>query len=131
IFAQDLGSTFGKAKGALDIFGQNPRGDFGAWQDQTVFTDPAACELRAPVDGDKKVLKEAQDFMIQRLAKLDSATVKSIFRTARFQMMDQKQLPRLSTSAGSDPAEAALMEWTNTFMKRIEEIRTAQNCKAN
>jgi hypothetical protein len=131
IFAQDLGSTFGKAKGALDLFGQNPRGDFGAWQDQTVFTDPATCELRAPVDGDKKVLKDAQDFMIQRLAKLDPETVKSIFRTARFQMMDQKQLHRLSAAGNSDPANAALMEWTNTFLKRIEEIKSAQNCKPN
>jgi hypothetical protein len=131
IFAQDLGSTFGKAKGGLDLFGQNPRGDFGAWQPQTVFTNPAVCELRAPAGGDKKVLKEAQDFMIQRLQRLDPDTVKSIFRTARFQMMDQKQLHRLSASGASDPAEAALMEWTNTFLKRIEEIRTAQNCKPN
>src|SRR5215472_15369282 len=28
IYAQDLGSTFGKAKGALDVFGQNPRGSY-------------------------------------------------------------------------------------------------------
>ena len=131
IFAQDLGSTFGKAKGSFDLFGQNPRGDFDAWQPQTVFSNAAACELRAPAGGDKKVLKEAQDFMIQRLSHLDADTVKSIFRTARFQMMDQKQLHRLSAGGASDPAEAALMEWTNTFMKRIEEIRTAQNCKPN
>jgi hypothetical protein len=130
-FAQDLGSTFGKAKGSFDLFGQNPRGDFEAWQPQTVFTNAAACELRAPAGGDKRVLKEAQDFMIQRLSRLDAETVKSIFRTARFQMMDQKQLRRLSAAGGSDPTEAALMEWTNTFLKRIEEIRTAQNCKPN
>jgi len=131
IFVQDLGSTFGKAKGAFDLFGQNPRGDFGAWESQTVFTNASACELRAPVGGDKKVLKAAQDFMIQRLNRLDAGTVKTIFRTARFHMMDQKQLHRLSTGGASDPAEAALTEWTNTFMKRIDEIRTAQNCKTN
>ena len=131
IFVQDLGSTFGKAKGAFDLFGQNPRGDFGAWESQTVFTDASACVLRAPVGGDKKVLKAAQDFMIERLNRLDAGTVKTIFRTARFHMMDQKQLHRLSTGGASDPAEAALTEWTNTFMKRIDEIRTAQNCKPN
>jgi hypothetical protein len=30
----------------------------------------------------------------------------------------------------SDGISAALDEWTDAFMKRIEEIRTAQNCKA-
>jgi hypothetical protein len=131
IFAQDLGSTFGKAKGALDLFGTNPRGSFSAWEPQTVFVNPAACELRAPAGGDKQVLKEAQDFLSQRLGRLDPDTVKSIFRVARFQMMDQKQLHRLSAGGASDPAEAALTEWTNTFLKRIQEIRTAQNCKGN
>jgi hypothetical protein len=131
IFVQDLGSTFGKAKGAFDVFGQNPRGDFGAWEPQTVFENAAACELRDKVGGDNKVLKEAQDFMIQRLSRLNPESVKSIFRVARFQMMDQKQLHRLSAAGGSDPAEAALTEWTTTFLKRIEEIRTAQNCKPN
>ena len=37
----------------------------------------------------------------------------------------------LAASGASDPAEAALMEWTNTFLKRIDEIRSAQNCKTN
>src|SRR5580765_494776 len=131
IFAQDLGSTFGKAKGAFSFFGANPRGSFTAWEPQTVFTNPAACELRATLEGDKKVLKEAQDVMIQRLAHVDAATIKSIFRTARFQMMDQKELHKFQDKGTANAEEAALDEWTSTFMKRVEEIRTAQNCKAN
>jgi hypothetical protein len=131
IFVQDLGSTFGKAKGALDLSGTNPRGSFSAWEPQTVFKNSANCELRATMDGDQRVLKEAQDLMIQRLASLDAQTVRTIFRTARFQMMDQKQIRRLRAGGTQNAENAALDEWTNTFVKRIEEIRSAQNCKAN
>jgi hypothetical protein len=131
IYVHDIGSIFGKKRDATDLFGTNPRGSFSAWEPQTVFVNTATCELRATLLGDKQVLKEAQDLMIQRVAKLDRNTVKSIFSTARFQMMDQKQIKRLKASGAQDVADAALNEWTDTFMKRIEEIRTAQNCKAN
>jgi len=130
IFAQDLGSTFGKAKGALDVFGTNPRGSFSDWESQTVFANLQTCELLATLDGDKQVLKEAQDLMIQRVGRLDPTTVRTIFTVARFQMMDQKQLRRLRDSGSQNPEEAALDEWTNTFLKRIQEIKSAQNCKA-
>ena len=130
IFAQDLGSTFGKAKGALDVFGTNPRGSFSDWESQTVFTNLQTCELLATLDGDKQVLKEAQDLMIQRVGRLDPETVRAIFTVSRFQMMDQKQLRRLRDSGSPNPEEAALDEWTNTFLKRIQEIKSAQNCKA-
>jgi hypothetical protein len=69
--------------------------------------------------------------MIQRLSRLDRETVKSIFRVARFNIMDQEQVKRLRSKGSQDVDEAVLDEWTNTFMKRIEEIRTAKNCKAN
>jgi hypothetical protein len=69
--------------------------------------------------------------MIQRLARLDRDTVKSIFRVARFNMMDQKQVRRLRAAGSQNVDEAALDEWTNVFLKRIEEVRTATNCKAN
>jgi hypothetical protein len=131
IYVHDLGSTFGKKRGALDLFGTNPRGNFSAWEPQTVFLNPENCELRATLLGDKQVLKEAQDLMIQRLARLDRETVKSIFRVARFNMMDQKQVQRLRAQGSQNVDEAALDEWTNVFLKRIEEIRTAKNCKAN
>jgi hypothetical protein len=75
------------------------------------------------------VLKEAQDLMIQRLSRLDRDTVKSIFRVARFNMMDQEQIGRLRAKGSQNVDEAALDEWTDVFMKRIEEIRTAKNCK--
>jgi hypothetical protein len=131
IFVQDLGSTFGKAKGEVDLFGTNPRGNFSAWEAQTVFVNPANCELRATLLGDNQVLKEAQDLMIQRIARLDPQTVRTIFSVARFQMMDQKQLARLRAGGAQNPEEAALDEWTNTFLKRVQEIRSAQNCKAS
>jgi hypothetical protein len=129
IFAQDLGSTFGKAK--TGVFGANPRGSFSDWEPQTVFVNPESCELRATLLGDKQVLKEAQDLMLQRIAHLDPQTVRTIFSVARFQMMDQKQLRRLRAGGSQNPEETALDEWTNTFLKRVEEIRRAQNCKAN
>jgi hypothetical protein len=131
IYVQDLGSTFGKAKGTLDVLGQNPRGSFSDWESQTVFVNPESCELRATMEGNRQVLKDAQDLMIQRLARLDPQSVRAIFRTARFQMMDQEQLHRLRGSGASNVEEAALDEWTNTFLKRIEEVRTAKNCAAN
>ena len=89
------------------------------------------CELRATLLGDKQVLKEAQALMIQRVAKLDHDTVKGIFNVARFNLVDQKQLQKLRSAGSADAGEAALNQWTDTFMKRIEEIRTAKNCKAN
>jgi hypothetical protein len=131
IFVQDLGSTFGKAKGALNFLGTNPRGSFSDWEAQTIFLNTATCQLRATLGGDERVLKEAQDLLIQRLSHLDAQAVKTIFRTARFQIMDQKQLRRLRESGSADAESAALEEWTSTFLKRIEEIRGAQNCKTN
>jgi hypothetical protein len=131
IYVHDLGSTFGKKRSAFDIGGTNPRGIFSAWEPQTVFVDPQNCELRATLLGDKQVLKEAQDVMIQRLARLDAGVVKSIFRVARFNMADQQQVQRLRAKNPQNVDEAALDEWTRVFMSRIEEIRTARNCKAN
>jgi hypothetical protein len=131
IYVHDLGSTFGRKRSAFDFFGTNPRGSFSAWEPQTVFVHLDNCELRATLLGDKQVLKEAQDVMIQRVARLDHDTVKSIFRNARFNMMDQKQVRRLRASGAQDVDEAALDEWTNTFLKRVEEIRTVKNCKPN
>jgi hypothetical protein len=69
--------------------------------------------------------------MIQRLAHLDRETVKSIFRVARFDMMDQEQVRRLRAAGSQNVDEAALDEWTNVFLNRIEEVRTASNCKSN
>jgi hypothetical protein len=57
--------------------------------------------------------------------------VKSIFRVARFNMVDQKQVQRLRSKSSQNVDEAALDEWTDVMMKRIAEIRTAKNCKAN
>jgi hypothetical protein len=130
-YVHDLGSTFGKKRSAMNLFGTNPRGNFAAWEAQTVFLDEGRCELRATLLGDKRVLKEAQDLMIQRLSRLDRETVKSIFRVARFNIMDQEQVKRLRSKGSRNVDEAALDEWTDTFMKRVEEIRTAKNCKAN
>ena len=131
IYVHDLGSTFGKKRSGFDLFGTNPRGSFDAWKPQTVFVNPGTCELRATLLGDKQVLKEAQDLMVQRAARLDRDTVKSIFRVARFNMMDQKQVRRLRASGSQNVDEAALDEWTDVFLKRVDEIRTATNCKAN
>jgi len=69
--------------------------------------------------------------MVQRVGRLDRETVKSIFRVARFNLMDQKQVRRLRASGTQNVDEAALDEWTDVFLKRVEEIRTATNCKAN
>ncbi len=131
IFVHDLGSTFGKKRSALDLFGTNPRGSFSAWKAQTVFVNPADCELRATLLGDKRVLKKAQDLIVQRAARLDRDTVKSIFRVARFNMMDQEQLHRLRASGAQNVDDAALDEWTTVFLERLEELHTATNCKAN
>ena len=131
IYVHDLGSTFGKKRSGLDLFGTNPRGSFSAWEPQTVFVNPGKCELRATLLGDGQVLKEAQNLMIERLARLDRDTVKTIFRVSRFNKMDQKQLRRLRASGTQNVEEAALDEWTNVFLKRVEEVRTASNCKAN
>lgn len=131
IYVHDLGSTFGKKRSPLDLFGTNPRGSFEAWKSQTEFVNPGNCEIRATLLGDKQVLKDAQDLMIQRLTRLDRDTVKSIFRVARFNMMDQKQVRRLRASGSTNVDEAALDEWTEVFLKRIDEIRTATNCKLN
>ena len=60
---------------------------------------------------------------------LDRDTVKSIFRVARFNMADQQQVKRLRAKGSPNVDEAALDEWTDAFMKRVEEIRGAKNCK--
>jgi hypothetical protein len=45
--------------------------------------------------------------------------------------MDQDQVKRLRAKGSQNVDDAALDEWTDTFMKRIEEIRSAKNCKSN
>ena len=130
VFVHDLGSTFGKKRSGFDLFGTNPRGSFSAWQPQTVFINSGNCELRATLLGDKQVLKEAQDLMIRRLARMDRDTVRSIFQVSRFHMMDKEQLVRLRSSGSQNVEGAALDEWTNVFLQRVEEIRTARNCKS-
>ena len=101
---QDLGSSFGKP-GSL---GTNPRGDFRAWQTQSVFANADRCELKYPLKGESTVLQEAQELLVGRLEKLDRAAVKAIFAAARFQMVDQKQLERLRHGGAADPEDAAL-----------------------
>ena len=44
------------------------------------------------------------------------------FRTAQFGGMDKKQLERVGS------LDAAIQQWTSTFMQRIREVRTVQNC---
>jgi hypothetical protein len=130
IFVQDLGSTFGKPKGF--IFGTNPRGDFAAWQSQTVFKNASSCELRAHLDGDRKVLKAALDIVIDRAKSLDRTRVREIFKVARFDLMDQKQLKKIRETESDEAKvrEIALDQWTDLFMQRIAELSTAQNCKS-
>jgi hypothetical protein len=128
IYVHDLGSTFGSGKG-MNFMGSNPRGRFSAWRAQTVFRNPQRCELNAIFGGDTRVLKEAQDLMVQRLAVLDAATVNAVFRVARFQIMDREQLQRLRRSRVMDVEGTALGEWTNTFLERADEIRNAQHCR--
>jgi hypothetical protein len=70
-YVHDLGSTFGKKRSALNLLGTNPRGVYSAYAQQTVFANAASCQLRDTLLGDKQVLREAQEIMIQRLAKLD------------------------------------------------------------
>jgi hypothetical protein len=71
--------------------GTNPRGVYSAYAQQTVFANAASCQLRDTLLGDKQVLREAQEIMIQRLAKLDRDTVKSILQVARVDMMDRNR----------------------------------------
>jgi hypothetical protein len=129
IFVHDLGSTFGSEKS--NFLSANPRGRFSAWKGQTVFRNPESCELSVPLGGDRRVLKEAQDLMIQRVKVLDATTVRSIFAVARFQIMDREQLQRLSHDSTTNVEGAALDEWTRTFLDRIQEIRNARNCRVS
>jgi len=78
-----------------------------------------------------RALKEAQDLMIHRLGRLDPQTVRAIFTEAGSRRWTPKQLRRLRDSGSRNPEEATLDEWTNTFLKRIREIKSAPNCKAN
>jgi hypothetical protein len=126
----DLGSTFGSEKG-MNFVSANPRGRFSAWKGQSVFRNVESCELSVPLGGDKRVLKEAQDLMIQRLRVLDATTVRSIFAVARFQIMDREQLQRLRHEGSTNVEGAALDEWTRTFLDRIQEIRNARNCRVS
>jgi len=107
---------FGKAKGSLDLFGTNPRGSFSDWESQTVFTDPHTCGLRATLEGDKQVLKEAQDLMIQRLGRLDPQNCASHIHRGQVPDDGPETVARRLRDSGSQNAEeAALDEWTNTF----------------
>jgi hypothetical protein len=130
IFAHDLGSTFGSEKG-MNFMSANPRGRFSAWKGQTVFRDLQTCELSVPLGGDKRVFKEAQDLMVQRLKVLDATTVRSIFAVARFQIMDREQRQRLRHEGLTNVEGAALDEWTRAFLDRIQEIRNARNCRVS
>lgn len=127
IFVQDLGSTFGKNKFLV----ANSRGVYKDWQSQTVFKNAGSCELRSTLNGDKRVLKAAQDLLAQRAKSLDRTRVREIFKVARFDQMDQDQLKTLRETESNEAQvrEKALDQWTDTFMQRLAEISTAQGCK--
>ena len=74
------------------------------------------------------MLKAAQDLLLQRLERLDRDRVKAIFAADRFQMMDKKQIDRLHDRNGNAD-DAVLNEWTDAFMSRVAEIRSARNCR--
>ena len=126
IFVQDVGSTFGRKK--RFFLSANPRGEYRHWKDMTVFSDPSRCELRAPLAGPARVSKEGQALLVKRLEALDRAKVEAVFRAARFDRMDQRQLERLRDEGAADAGEAAIREWTDTFMQRIEEVKGARGC---
>ena len=126
IFVQDVGSTFGRKK--TFFWSSNPRGEYRHWKDRSVFTDPADCTLRARLAGPSTVSREGQALLAQRLGALSRANVETIFRTARFDRMDQAQLARLREQGAADPGEAAVQEWTDTFLARVAEVQGANSC---
>lgn len=128
IFVQDLGSTFGSKKNPLAFWTANPRGEYRHWKDQTVFTDPARCVLRAALGGPAQVSREGQALLAQRLGVLTRTNVEAIFTAARFDRMDQTQLARLRDAGAADPGKAALREWTDTFLERVAEVQSARSC---
>jgi hypothetical protein len=127
IFVQDVGSSFGRKE--TSFLRNNPRGEYRHWKDMTVFRDPSKCELRAPLRGPRQVSKDGLDLLLPRLDALNRATVEAVFRAARFDRMDQRQLERLRNEGVPDPSEAAIREWTDTFMARVEEVRSVRGCE--
>ena len=93
-----------------------------------MFANADRCELNYPLKGATTVLKEAQDQMVKRLDNLTRDKVKAIFASARFGVMDQRQVDRLRKN-GSSAEDAALNEWTDAFMARAAEIRAAKGCR--
>jgi hypothetical protein len=113
LMMQDLGATFGPTKVNL-----------ARWADLPVWTNPRTCEVsmgHLPWNGGTfpptRISEEGRLLLARKLAALDDADVRRLFRDARF--------PEFY--AGTDNAED-LRAWTAAFGHRVHQIVTAGPC---
>lgn len=129
MYIQDLGGSFGSE--GLFI---NPRGDFSAWEDETIFKKKSSCKLRANAGELKYVSEGGRQFLWNRLQHLTEEKVRAIFTAAHFDLIDpdlrekiQKEFPQ----SGSQELDRLVIDrWVSTFMNRIHEIKGAR-CPLN
>ena len=125
MYIQDLGGSFGSE--GLFI---NPRGDFSAWEGETIFKKKSSCKLRANAGELTYVSEGGRKFLWERLQHLTEDKVRSIFTAAHFDLIDpdlreqiQKESPQLSEQ---ELNRQVIDKWVQTFMKRIREIESAR-----
>jgi hypothetical protein len=130
----DVGAAFGNRDRSAGVA---PRGEFAAWDDVTIFSDAHTCRLTLEAGPAWNTISEKSRLaFVERLKNLPKENVRAVFEAAHFHAVD----PALSDSArsvlvrggNSSPAAAdirrqTLAMWTDEFMSKVAEIRTA-NC---
>lgn len=137
-FAQDVGSSFaGKTKS------EGGRGVLAAYQQGKVFSDASTCSLYYPVGSDAGRFREAMDGpslkhistaglekFKTRMAGLTPEVVREIFAVSRFGDID----PNLRNSAPGatidEKRNHMIHLWSQSLLRRIQEIQSASNCQA-
>lgn len=128
LFFQDLGSSFGTKTGALFGLGENPRGDYESFikkGNDVVIKNAATCEINMYLNnkgkGRKTVSQAGLEEFKNRVAGITDDVLLSIYKTARFDLMEPDQTSKKG-------ADQVLADWVSATRKRLDQITSLKSC---
>jgi hypothetical protein len=131
LFYQDLGSSFGAKTGALFGLGENPRGDYDSFikkGNDIVVKNAATCEINMFLSngghGRKNISQSGLEEFKNRVAGITDDVLLSIYKTARFDLMEPDQTAKKG-------ADKVLADWVSATRKRINQVTALKSCPNN
>lgn len=119
VMTHDIGAAFGRRKSGLfaGVFGDNPRGDIGAFEKATVFKSGSCDFAYSGGSLPKSVSAAGRDAFYARARTLTPQILTTIFNSSH--------MGNLGTNGTPAEATDRTGRWVNAVLKKLEEIRTA------